>query len=219
MLGIISVCAQNAYVLIDSGSTHSFVSYTFSQKLTRPLEPMNYLLFVSTPSGGSMVCAYVYPPCNIVIGDVTLYVNLLLLDIDHFDCILGMDWLTKYCATIDCVNKSVMFHPPGLPEFVFTGNGVVPLPNLISAIKVVKLLRKGCKGYMCCVLTGTSNSPNVDIIPVVWEFSYVFPNDLSWDLIDREIKFTIDVILGTQSISKTPYRMSTSELKELKTQL
>ena len=30
--GIISICAQNAYVLIDSGSTHSFVSYAFSHK-------------------------------------------------------------------------------------------------------------------------------------------------------------------------------------------
>ncbi|KAL7234091.1 hypothetical protein ACSBR1_017647 [Camellia fascicularis] len=61
-----------------------------------------------------MICAYVYPTCDIIIGDMTLYVDLLPLSIDHFDCILGMDWLTKYCATIDCVNKIVMFRPPGL---------------------------------------------------------------------------------------------------------
>ncbi|KAL7181479.1 hypothetical protein ACSBR1_040385 [Camellia fascicularis] len=49
--GISSICAQNAYVLIDSGSTQSFGSHAFSQKLIKPLEPMNYLLSVSTPSG------------------------------------------------------------------------------------------------------------------------------------------------------------------------
>ena len=59
----------------------------------------------------------------------------------------------------------------------------------------------------------------VENITVVSEFSDVFSNELPGDLIDREIEFTIDVVLGTQPISKTPYRMSTSELKELKTQL
>ena len=91
-----------------------------------------------------MICAYVYPTCDVLIGDMTLYVDLLPLNIDHFDCIVGMDRLTKYCATIDCVNKAVMFKPPGMPEFTFTGNGVVPLPYLISFMKAKKLLRKGC---------------------------------------------------------------------------
>lgn len=51
---------------------------------------------------------------------------------------------------------------------------------------------------------------------MVCKFPDVFPNELLGDLIDREIEFTIDVVPGTQPISKTPYRMSTSELKELK---
>lgn len=84
---------------------------------------MNCLLSVSAPSRGSMIYAYVYLTCDIIIGDMTLYFDLFPLSIDHFDCILGMDWLTKYCATIDCVNKTVMFSPPGLPEFVFLEMG------------------------------------------------------------------------------------------------
>ncbi|XP_028085066.1 uncharacterized protein LOC114286168 [Camellia sinensis] len=214
--GIISICAHDAHVLMDSSSTHSFVSHAFSRKLTRPLESMNYLLSISTPSGGSMVCAYLYPSCDIVIGDVTLYVDLLPLGIDHFECILGMDWLTKYCATIDCVNKSVIFHPHSLPEFMFIGNGVGLPPYLISAMKVVKLLRKGYRGYRCCVLTMASDNPTIENIPIVNEFLDVFPTELPRELFDREIEFTIDVVHETQPIFKTPYRMSTSELKELK---
>ncbi|XP_028051333.1 uncharacterized protein LOC114255979 [Camellia sinensis] len=95
VLDILPICAQNAYVLIDSRSTHSFVLHAFSQKLNRPLEPMNFLLVVSSPAGGSMTCAYVYPACEIIIGDVVLYVDLLPLNLDHFDVILGMDWLTN----------------------------------------------------------------------------------------------------------------------------
>ncbi|KAL7164630.1 hypothetical protein ACSBR2_040513 [Camellia fascicularis] len=103
--GILSICAQNTYVLIDSGSTHSYVSHAFSRKLNRPLEPMNYLLAVSSPVGGSMTCAYMYPVCEIIVEDAHLYIDLLPLNINHFDAILGMDWLTKYHATIDYVTK------------------------------------------------------------------------------------------------------------------
>ncbi|KAF5931840.1 hypothetical protein HYC85_028011 [Camellia sinensis] len=44
-------------------------------------------------------------------------------------------------------------------------------------------------------------------------------DNLPRDLIDREIEFTVDVIPGTQPVSKTPYRMAPNELKELKVQL
>ncbi|XP_028060448.1 uncharacterized protein LOC114264030 [Camellia sinensis] len=60
---------------------------------------------------------------------------------------------------------------------------------------------------------------NTESVVSVREFPDVFPNDLPGELIDREIEFTIDVVFGTQPISKTLYRMSISELKELKVQL
>ncbi|XP_028081872.1 uncharacterized protein LOC114283253 [Camellia sinensis] len=135
----------------------------------------------------SMIRAYVFPTCDIMIGDVTLYVDLLPLEIDHFNSILDIDW-----------------------------NGVIPPPYLISFVKAKKLLRKGCQGYLCYVFTLTSDGSTVENISVVNKFPDVFPNELPKDLIDREIKFTIDVVPKTQPISKTLYRMSTYELKELK---
>ncbi|XP_028113423.1 uncharacterized protein LOC114311465 [Camellia sinensis] len=92
----------------------------------------------------------------------------------------------------------------------------VPPPYMISAMKAIRLLKKGCRGYLCSVLNVTSDSHSVETILVVCEFPDVFPNELPRDLIDREIEFTINVVLETQPISETPYRMSTSELKKLK---
>ncbi|XP_028085332.1 uncharacterized protein LOC114286366 [Camellia sinensis] len=91
--------------------------------------------------------------------------------------------------------------------------------NTEVVVSARKLLRKGCRGYLCCVLTVSSDSTSVEAIPSVCDFPDVLPNDLPGDLIDREIEFTIDVVPGTEPISKTPYRMSTSKLKELKVQL
>ena len=59
----------------------------------------------------------------------------------------------------------------------------------------------------------------LDDIPVVREFLDVFLEDLLGIPIDREIEFSIDLLLGTSLILKAPYRMAPFELKELKEQL
>ncbi|GMP69250.1 hypothetical protein CsSME_00028576 [Camellia sinensis var. sinensis] len=127
-----------------------------------------------------------------------------------------MDWLTKYCATIDYVTKRDVFSPPERKDIVFVGNGVVPPPYLISVMKACKLIRKGCQGYLCYVLSEQSENVELNNIPIVREFLDMFPNELPGELVDREIEFTIQTVPGTQSISKTPYRMATAEMKELK---
>ncbi|MCI63363.1 RNA-directed DNA polymerase (Reverse transcriptase), partial [Trifolium medium] len=59
----------------------------------------------------------------------------------------------------------------------------------------------------------------IEELPVVCEFPGVFPGDVSDLPPEREVEFSIDLIPGTGPISMTPYRMSASELKELKKQL
>ena len=59
----------------------------------------------------------------------------------------------------------------------------------------------------------------LDDIPVVKEFSDVFPKDLPGIPIDREIEFSIDVLPEISPILKVPYRMALTELKELNEQL
>jgi hypothetical protein len=54
---------------------------------------------------------------------------------------------------------------------------------------------------------------------VVCEFSDVFLDDLLGLPPDRDVEFKIELILGTTSISRRPYRMPPNELAELKIQL
>ena len=214
--GILPICSQNAYVLIDSGSTHSFISAKFAEKINRKLEPLDYVLSVSTPSGRSMNVASIYRACVVMIGNVELLADLMPLDITHFDVILGMDWLVANHAFINCVFKSVTLKPSNLAEVTFQGKGVVSPPYLISSMKAYRLIQKGCQGYLCSILSELNRNVELADIPVVGEFPDVFPNNLPGHLVDREIKFTVDVMSGTQPISKTPYRMAPAKLKELK---
>jgi hypothetical protein len=56
-------------------------------------------------------------------------------------------------------------------------------------------------------------------IPVVCEFSDVFPDELPNLPPDRDVEFGIELIPGTAPISRRPYRMPLDELAELKKQL
>ena len=133
--GTLSICSQDAYILIDSGSTHSFIYVKFAEKLNREQEPLDYMLHVATPSGRTMIVASIYRACIVAIEGVELLVNLMPLSMTHFDVILGMDWLVANHASINCVSKNVTLKPPNQAEVIFQGKGVVPPPYLISSMK------------------------------------------------------------------------------------
>src|ERR1044072_475248 len=55
--------------------------------------------------------------------------------------------------------------------------------------------------------------------PVVCDFPEVFPDEIPSAPPKREVEFSMDLVPGTRPISMAPYRMSASELAELKSQL
>ncbi|GFS46043.1 hypothetical protein Acr_00g0099810 [Actinidia rufa] len=150
--GILPICDQPAHVLMDSGSTHSFVSNSFEHYLTTSPVSLEYELSVSLPSGDTMSCDRVYSSCEIRVNDVPMYVDLIPLEIHGFDVILGMDWLSSYRALIDCELKRVVFHSFAHSGLIFEGVGVVPPPYLISSMKANRLIRKGSQAFLCSVI-------------------------------------------------------------------
>jgi hypothetical protein len=56
-------------------------------------------------------------------------------------------------------------------------------------------------------------------IPVVCEFTDVFPDDLPGLPPDRDVEFKIELLPDTAPISRRPYRMPPNELAELKVHL
>ena len=50
-----------------------------------------------------------------------LKVNLIPLEMVDFDVILGMDWLSKHKALMNCFTKKIRFEKPEYPKFEFVG--------------------------------------------------------------------------------------------------
>ncbi|TYK29818.1 gag-pol polyprotein [Cucumis melo var. makuwa] len=77
--------------------------------------------------------------CQIEIANQMLDVTLLVLDMQDFDMILGMDWLSANHASIDCVRKEVVFNPPSNASFKFKRAEII----LDTRLKASKLLSQG----------------------------------------------------------------------------
>jgi hypothetical protein len=92
-------------------------------------------------------------------------------------------------------------------------------PKVPLFLIVTEEYAQGCKFYEILALNEKGVAEGLEHLPVVKKFVDVFPEELPGMLPERELEFTIDLKLGTEPIARTPYRMSTPELQELKIQL
>ncbi|TYK22952.1 reverse transcriptase [Cucumis melo var. makuwa] len=217
--GMILVCNVPVDVLFYPGATDSFVSSIFLTKLNRMLEPLSEGLAIYTQVGDVLLVNEVLRICEILVEGISLLVDLLPLELQILDVILGMDFLFAHYASMDWHRKEVVFRKPGFAEVVFRGMRKVISRSLILVLKAEKLLRKGCTTFLAHIVVVQRKKLKPEDVPVVKEFLDVFPNDLSGLPPDREIEFTIELLPRTAPISQAPYRMAPSELKELKMQL
>ena len=93
------------------------------------------------------------------------------------------------------------------------------MSNVILAMQVRRFIRKGYEAFLALILDSKRGQVDVETIPVVREFSDVFLEELPGIPLDREVDLSIETMPGTSPMSRAPYRMAPTELKELKVQL
>jgi hypothetical protein len=151
----------------------------------------------------------VYLRCPLSMFGRDFEIDLVCLPLSGMDVILGMNWLEYNHVHINCFSKTVYFssaEEESGAEFLST--------------KLVKQLeRDGILMFSLMAYLSMENQAVIDMLQVVCDFLEVFPNEIPVVPPEREVEFTIDLILGTKPVSMTPYRMSASELAELKKQL
>ncbi|TYJ97663.1 gag protease polyprotein [Cucumis melo var. makuwa] len=191
----------------------------FVRQVGLEVEPLGSILSVSTPSGAVMLSKENIKACQVGVANHMLDVTLLVLDMQDFDVILGMNWLSANHASIDCFRKEVVFNPPSGTSFKFKGAGIVCIPKVISAMKASKLLSQGSWSILASVVDTREPEVSLSSEPVVREYPDVFPDELPGIPPPREIVFAIELEPDTAPISRALYRMAPAELKELKVQL
>ncbi|XP_074267064.1 uncharacterized protein LOC141590366 [Silene latifolia] len=216
--GTFLVNSEPTFILFDSGATHSFISSEHVRTLNlKGYDKINGL--VDIPSGDSIPCSRVYRDVLVKIGEAVFLANLIEFPLGGFEVILGMDWLSKYKAFIDCHQKKLTLSGPKGIKVSYKGFIVKPKIKLISTVTLKSCLRKRGELILCHVRDTREEVPGAASIPVVQYFQDVFPDEIPGLPPQRDIDFVIDLKPGAGPISKLPYRMGPKELEELKKQL
>src|SRR5262249_26146376 len=144
--------------------------------------------------------------------------DLIVLEMTKYDIILGMSWLTRVKALVDCRSKTVSFVRSDGKKASFVGEAAVTRKSELCSFELIENEEKESEDYFG-KLEDEKERPDLDSIPVVREFSDVFPDELPGLPPKREIDLEIELMANTEPLSKAPYRMAPVELQELKKQL
>jgi hypothetical protein len=101
VIDMFSINDASTVMLFDSGASHSFISAAYIGKHNLPLALLKCQMIVSSP-GGDMPARQLCPKVNLKIRGVDFVANLIVLESNGIDIILGMDWLssTRYLLTV-----------------------------------------------------------------------------------------------------------------------
>src|SRR4030042_643278 len=122
---------------------------------------------------------------------------------------VGMNWLEYNHVHINCFSETVHF------SSVEEDSGV----EFLSTKQLKQMACDEVQMFSLMAFLSVENQEKIDRLPVVCGFPEVFPDEIPDAPPEREVEFSIDLVPGTKPVSMAPYRMSASELAELKKQL
>ncbi|XP_070036848.1 uncharacterized protein [Nicotiana tomentosiformis] len=171
-------------------------------------EQLHETFYVSSPVSESILAARVYKVCIVMLLGWDTMADLIELGMVDFDVIKRRDWLYSCFSKLDCRTRTVRFEFPNELAIEWKGDNVVSIGRFIYYLKATEMINKGCIYHLVRVTDTDAEAPTLESVPVVNEFSGVFPDELLKIPPDKEIDFGIDVMPDTQPIFIPPYRMA-----------
>jgi hypothetical protein len=111
-------------VLIDLGSSHSYINEECACHLGWDSLDLPYTLLVSTPLGKLVEAGKYIPGYVVRVGKEEFPRDLIVMPFEDYDLILEMDWLLEHHARVDCEEKLVQFVRPGKDVLEFKEIGL-----------------------------------------------------------------------------------------------
>jgi hypothetical protein len=196
LAGTFSLKGYPVVILFDSGATHNFISKAYTQKCQLMIEHISTPYLIHMP-GGNITTKQLVMTTPLKLADRLFKTNLISLEGQGIDVILGMGWMKGHKAVLDIAARTVHLKSSSF------GSVTLQLPSSTSATSSLH----------------HTTAQNLEDILVVHEFPDVFPEDLPGMPLDRDVEFTIELQPSTTLISRRPYKMTLKELAKLKVQL
>ena len=203
-------------VLIDSGSTHNFISEKVADMLHLSVVPTKPFT-VKVANGTPLKCQGRFEHVHVILQGIPFSLTLYSLPLTGLDLVLGVQWLEQL-GTVVCNWKKLTM------EFQWENQthklqGTNTQTIQVASLKAVsKELRQGRSMFAIC-LQSTSNEVqqaiHLDMQQLIKAFEEIFqePNQLPPA---REIDHRITLKEGTEPVNVRPYRYAYFQKAELK---
>jgi hypothetical protein len=175
----VSINHQLVIILFDSGATHSFINSKCGTKVGLDFYPIKGAYMIATP-GGKIASNQIYR--KVQLGSNLIKTDLLLLDLEGMDVLLGMDWMTRHRLSLDIFSRAVEIDSPN------------------HETTILYLPQWECNNSCAYAVEGIK----LKDIPIICEYPDVFPDDLPGMPPDRDIEFVIKLQPGTAPSLKGP---------------
>jgi hypothetical protein len=204
---------QHISILIDLGASHCYIDPKIVDRLHLEKSKIGKVSLVQLANGTKRTIHDMFRSCSISLNGMNTRTDLNIIPLGSYDVMIGMDWLEKHHVVLYFHNKTFT---------CIDGNGkqrtMKGVPRSISIRDISSLQLKICfrKGFQLYVdhveEPDNTKGPSLEYLLVLQEFEYVF-QEIPGLPPRRVIDYSIDLVPRASLVSKTPYRMSTPELK------
>jgi hypothetical protein len=196
MMGTFLIANHPAIILFDSGASHTFMSKTFMEKHCIHSTESREGFVIHSPEGQIFTKEVVFH-IPVTLAGYVFPTNMIVIKGQDIDVILGTNWLAQNMAIINADQRTIQLsHGQEVKLFIPVS---VPVKTSVQVFEAIV--------------------QEIQDIPIVCEFSDVFPKDLPGLPLVRDMEFVIELKPDTAPISRRLYHMPPNELAELKIQL
>jgi hypothetical protein len=124
------ICGQSVVFLLDSRSSHSFLSERLSNLFPNKV-PLPKQQRVRIAGGGHLLCTHIIPQCKWMANSHEFATDFKILPLQYYDGIIGMDWLSaRGTMNINWDQKWLTFDHRGATVFL---QGALPSQFMCDA--------------------------------------------------------------------------------------
>ncbi|GJW46241.1 putative reverse transcriptase domain-containing protein [Tanacetum coccineum] len=200
-----------ASILFDTGADRSFISTAFSSLINIAPTSLENCYDVEFANGKLVGIDTIIRCCTLNFLNHPFNIDLMPVELDSFDVIIGMDWLRRYHTVIVCDEKLVQV-PYGNETLTFCGNESnnrrESRLTVISCSKAQEYMAKGCQVFLAQISAkkeeDKSEGKQIKDVPIIRDFPEVFPEDFPGLPSARPVEFQIDLIPRATPVARAP---------------
>jgi hypothetical protein len=132
-------------ILIDYGASHSYINDNIVERFHLQRSKHNKYWLVQLATRAKRKINELVKDCLIDMNGLNTKVDVNIIPLGSYDCLIGMDWLEKHHVVLDCYNKTITCLDEEGKQGKIQGIPRVVVVREISTMQLKKSFRKGCQ--------------------------------------------------------------------------